>query len=832
MFVLSSVSPLLGSEPSVTENVTIDINDLGDPYINIFRMWFIRIEPGTFQMGSENGEWYESPAHKVTIPRPFYIQREEVTARQYALFDPTLPAFSGAAKGLSWHEARAFADWVAQFEGLPYRLPTEAEWEYACRAGTTTPYSSGDQQPPSGVPNAWGVTNMHNWPAEWVLDWHGEYSHEDQVDPMGPAEGIAKVVRGGGLDDGYPYYMRSASRVGIGPGFGGRDHLIGFRLVIGELPATGPEPYEAPFVRQCIKQSTAQAQQGPDPNIPYYNQRPMLPIPPENTWGQEYIQAVGLHPSFRGHNHSPGMEVCPNGDVLMVIYTSWSEYEPGVSLMGARLRFGSEQWDMPCPMFDFVGANDHAPMLWNDNGTLHFFWGCPRLEEVHPNPYPFQWTSSQDNGATWDEVKFPVFEGHIGSHSRQPINTALRGPDGTMYVSSDGGGDNSVLWASSNNGQTWYDTGGRTGGRHTTFVLLNDGRILGMGGKNTGIQGYMPKSISANGGLTWNVSPTPFCMLGSNQRPCIARLASGRLFFCSDFQRTRDCYRPPGITEMGALAALSEDEGQTWLIKKIPTALRHESRDCEGATLGYSVARQAGNGIIHVITSMNHPCQHFEMNEAWILDPGAGGDLPPDPGETGTVSQYREDYPGGATKATWGAKVCEDGRYLLHGTETWYYEDGRKQYEVTYYNGRKVGSETYWGLDGAKKWSWEHDAGGTSIWRQWWPNALKHIESTWSEGGKAAHGPAYHWSMCGTPELAWDYYDGWFNGTLPLPGPQVKGPDLVDDGIIDHWDLDVLAENWLASGPGGYNTADLNCDGEVGFDDYAALALHWLESSP
>jgi len=118
-----------------------------------------------------------------------------------------------------------------------------------------------------------------------------------------------------------------------------------------------------------------------------------------------------------------------------------------------------------------------------------------------------------------------------------------------------------------------------------------------MGGKNTNIDGYMPKSISDNGGQSYDIiEKTPFCTLGSNQRPCIIRLASGRLFFCSDFQRTADCYQPPGITEKGALVALSDNEGLSWHIKKIPTALRHESRPCDGATLGYSVARQAPNG--------------------------------------------------------------------------------------------------------------------------------------------------------------------------------------------------------------------------------------------
>jgi len=409
----------------------------------------------------------------------------------------------------------------------------------------------------------------------------------------------------------------------------------------------------------------------------------------------------------------------------------------------------------------------------------------------------------------------------------------------TIYVSSDGSGGTSVLWKSDNNGQTWYDPGGRTFGRHTTFVLLDNDDILGMGGKNTQYDGtkYMPKSISEDGAVSWEESGTPFCYLGSNQRPCVVRLASGNLFFCSDFQRgfNPSCDQPTGITQYGALVALSDDEGETWTIKKIPTALPHECLcwDCGNVgTLGYSAARQAANGIIHVITTMNRPCQHFEFNEAWILDPDAGPNLPPDPCTSGTVNDYQEDYPGGATKATWSAKTCDDGRYLLHGPETWYYESGRKQYEVAWYNGHKVGAETYWGPDGVKQWSWDHDEpNDTSVWTQWWPNGLKRVESHWRYGGMFAHGDSYFWDMCGTPQEAWNFSDGSRTGSVPLPPAQVKDADLHEDDFVDYKDLKVLANNWLTSGPAGYNTADLNCDGEVKFDDYAALALQWLDSS-
>ncbi len=112
-------------------------------------------------------------------------------------------------------------------------------------------------------------------------------------------------------------------------------HAVGFRVVQAPWPDTPPQPASVPFVRQCVKPPSDVVKQRPDSNRPYFRKRFLLPVPPDNS-PDANIAAAGLHPSFREHNHSPGLEVCPNGDVLLVIYTSYSEYEPGVSLMGAR----------------------------------------------------------------------------------------------------------------------------------------------------------------------------------------------------------------------------------------------------------------------------------------------------------------------------------------------------------------------------------------------------------------------------------------------------------------------------------------------------------------
>lgn len=219
------------------------VNDIG--------ITLVRIPPGSFEMGvdsvplpksllagppgviydrpSDQGDYDEVPVHKVTITQPFWMSVTEVTAEQFRKFRPDFRPnryYAPYASGVSWNDAVGFTKWLSEREGKPYRLPTEAEWEYACRAGSHTPFSSGANPPSTEISNAWGLKNMHTGVAEWCLDWHGMYSRSAQTDPVGPEYGIAKIVRGGGLDyrraktgggkrfpAEMPYYTRSANRV-------------------------------------------------------------------------------------------------------------------------------------------------------------------------------------------------------------------------------------------------------------------------------------------------------------------------------------------------------------------------------------------------------------------------------------------------------------------------------------------------------------------------------------------------------------------------------------------------------------------------------------------
>ena len=669
------------------------------------------VPSGEFQMGNAKPDmsrdkcFYEHPVHSVRITQAFRMSVTEVTVDQYREFKPdfvTTKGMESYATGMSWQDAVAFCEWLTKKEGKMHRLPTEAEWEYAARNADKL-----------------GLQNMLSGPLEWCADWFGEYGMDTQSDPLGAASGFAKVVRGGCLDEpgdmGKVFkfnaagYAHATHRSGMAPAFGsvgdsalehGRHH-IGFRVVQAAMPTTQPSPSVERFLQQGVKDTRDLARRPIDQTKPYLRKRLLLPVPPDNA-PISANDALALHPSFRAHNHSPALTVCPNGDVLMVIYASMHEYEPEVSLIACRLRFGTEEWDEPELFVDFPSVNDHAPLLFTDGEVTRLFWGSGYLAGA----FPFQWIESLDSGATWSEVKFPRITNKPGSYSCQPVNSAFRDAKGTMYLASDGGGSTALLWATDDDGRTWRDTGGRSEGRHTTFALLSDGRILGMGGKSSNINGFMPQVVSSNGGATYTKSASMFPALGRNQRPTLLRLQSGRLLFAGDFQDNFKGLKPASETRSGCYVALSDDDGKTWTIKKLHGTQGHEGERLnkdKSDTLGYAVAAQAPNGTIHLITSMNHPCLHFELNEAWILAPDANDVLRQSRATQMTeVKEHRED-----PRVSWSGGIADDGRFHLHGTETRFDANGRKQYEATYRLGQKLDKETKWRSDGSIAWQWD-----------------------------------------------------------------------------------------------------------------------------
>ena len=753
-------------------------SSVSEMFVNSLGIKMVRVPAGEFAMGCQNptpfaelkrnfekdryeyltdGDWDEHPVHKVVISRSFYISETEVTVSQFRDFRADfqgIDEYEPYVANVSWDEAVAFCDWLSKKEGEEYRLPTEAEWEYACRAGTKTLFWSGDKPPKPGTPNPWGLKNMHSPPGEWCTDWHGLYPDTDQVDPVGPAHGTAKVIRGAGLDQtDQPFYRRSANRAGFVPYFPASKRgmtgdaavpgriPVGFRIVLAEMPKTRTLQYEKPFVQQCVSQDHRFAMRAPASAEPFFRKRPLHPVPPENIPVANRRRAMllaGLHPGLQDHQHSPGMAICSNGDVLAVYYSAdhQNETAPEVGLIMSRLRFGTDEWDMPDMFLDLLDSNDHAPLLWNDNGIINVIWGGGG------QGLPFKWCSSSDNGATFGKIRFPVIAGKGKAGDAQPVNSAFRDKQGTMYFGCDAG--STMLWASSDNGKTWFDTGGRTGARHTSFAILNEGAIIGMGGKNGAAEGFNPKSISSDGGKTWRISGSGFPCLSSNQRPSLIKLSGGRLLFATDFQNKWADADQVDPTQQGAWLAYSDDAGETWIIKKLPGAQPHEqahvARRAGGATtIGYSVLRQGPNGLIHLITSVTHPDLHFTFNETWLEQPPQDDPevLPDEPAATkiNQVRQYIQRYPSGKIRALCRGGLADNGRYLLHGTQLWFYETGQLHWQVTYDKGRKIGGETYYlpGRKERKAWTWKHNENGSGVWTHYWPNGRKKSESTWRD---------------------------------------------------------------------------------------------------
>ena len=218
---------------SCSTSLSSDKKTLEFRFSNGVTMKLVRIEAGEFTMGSpesEAGRWdSEGPQRQVTIIKPFYMGVTEVTQAQWQGVMNTQPwededfTRGGAdtpASYITWDNATLFCALLSNSTGRTVRLPTEAEWEYACRAGTTTAYSFGDDLSklgdyawcshnangpfpcPVGVkkPNAWGLYDMHGNVLEWCSDWFAyTYADTDTRDPKGPATGDARVLRSGAI---------------------------------------------------------------------------------------------------------------------------------------------------------------------------------------------------------------------------------------------------------------------------------------------------------------------------------------------------------------------------------------------------------------------------------------------------------------------------------------------------------------------------------------------------------------------------------------------------------------------------------------------------------
>ncbi len=677
-----------------------DINGFTDTaFANSAGMTLVRIEPGTFLMGQDgpplqiyslsthhgdfrNADPDEAPVREVTISHPFYMGVTEVTLGQYRQFDPGYRQGRGgddeAASGISWHQAVAFCRWLSEKEGLPYRLPTEAEWEYACRAGTTTFFNTGDSLPdgyqkwfgdlnwrglsfPDDVmppvyvwkegpawsnflgqklegprpvltvatnpPNAWGLHDMHGNVAEWCLDWYGPYEAGAVIDPLGRSDGDFRVFRGGSHSN-LPRMLRSANRSAWLAESVCDD--LGFRVVLGNLPdGVMLPPPEKPLNAQNVSQKRAKVNPYPS-DEPFFNGPVTFVHIPDESYG----------PLFSRHNHSPSITECPNGDMLVTWFSCLTEVGPELSNPASRLRYGSSEWEPASLFWDAPDINEHAPKLWWDGRKTiyHFTWNHAREIVMR---------TSTDNGVTWSKgsILFPD-----DGLSHELANGMIRTREGYLMMALDKG---CVIY-SRDEGKSWEATdiskgesdirpggsGYAIAGMHSPVVQLNDGRLLAISRLHEAedravFNNKTPFSYSDDLGHTWTYEESEFPAISNTQRAAMIRLKDGPILLCSFTDQWRDRHNRKGMTfnskkgpftGYGLFAALSFDEGKTWPYRRLITPggaeqnwgstnnTRFSMSDTMAEPTGYLAVTQTRDGLIHLITSRNH----YVFNQIWM----------------------------------------------------------------------------------------------------------------------------------------------------------------------------------------------------------------------
>lgn len=647
-----------------------------EPFTNSIGMRMRPIAAGGFTMGQNErqstfrgpwseekdlgADWDEAPAHRVRLTHDFFIGVTEVTNAQYERFNRARATPDGRSRandddavvGVTWLDAGQFCAWLTAREGRPYRLPTEAEWEFACRAGSTTRFSFGDRLPggyqpvvpgdllgypvffPTGAAmpaayskvksvsrrvaqhpaNPWGLFDLHGNVEEWCSDWYAPYGAAEQRDPAGPESGDFRVTRGGARSQ-FARQLRSANRAGMIPHLA--TDFIGFR-VVQAARAPSPRAERKPEAKGVDAKAVAAETQ-----VPASAGGPFFFGP------QEYVKIPrgSIGPLFSRHNHDPGIAICPNGDVLVVWYSC--EEEPGTELAVAstRLKPGAVEWEPAAVFWDAPDRNDHGPAIWCDEaGTLYHFNGMKQLPGAIVR-------TSRDSGYTWSAPA-------VYSTMRQVNEATLKTRDSRILSTLDGGPHRAtIVESTSNGGATWEtlsdtlnrppfapgNTGKAIAGIHAGVVELKDGRLLALGRldrpeDHVAFRGRMPQSISSDGGRTWAYSASEFPGIGSGQRFTMKRLREGPILLCTftearikkdEFGRVigaKAASERAGMRVVsaageevvghGMVAALSFDEGATWPIRRLltpgGTARLYAGMDAGRITLSDTEAEAGG----------------------------------------------------------------------------------------------------------------------------------------------------------------------------------------------------------------------------------------------
>lgn len=317
----------------------------------------VDIPAGYFWMGSSGWghDYNEAPVHKVNFRQGFRMSATEITNSQFEEFMPKHRSSRGqggfsygdneAVTNVSYHDATAYCEWLSEKTGRSFRLPTEAEWEYACRAGTYTLYYTGDGLPESMMknqkterdlvslslevgqsePNAFGLFDMHGNVEEWCMDWYGPYTSEDQTDPAGHVSGLFRVTRGGSHNTPSEF-LRSANRSAAIPA--DRHSQIGFRIVESEMELSYLDEKNR-TAGKISQRKHSWKEKGKDafwaPPVPY------IIKPSDNT------------PYYR-HHHQPAVTWCDNGDLLAIWFSCDAESGREMVMLSSRLKKGQSEW--------------------------------------------------------------------------------------------------------------------------------------------------------------------------------------------------------------------------------------------------------------------------------------------------------------------------------------------------------------------------------------------------------------------------------------------------------------------------------------------------------
>lgn len=606
----------------------------------------VEIPAGSFYMGSDGkgAQPDEVPVHKVTISRPFRMSATEITNAEYEKFRPEHRLLRGkdnvsreddeAVVNVSWQDAMDYCEWLSRTTGRSYRLPTEAEWEYACRAGTYTIYNTGDGLPGEMMrnqtiardykpvslsvgkttPNAFGLYDMHGNVEEWCLDWYGPYSAESSTDPAGPRTGEYRVTRGGSHHTPAKY-LRTANRMAMIPD--DRHSLTGFRIVESDFT-----PH--PFI--------------PDASKPLFMEPQVYIVPPVEPGTPLY-----------SHNHQPSVTWCDNGDLLAIWFSAEEENSREIVVLSSRLPAGSDTWKPAELFFKVPDRNVTGSAIMNDGkGHILHMNGVEAAGDWQNLALVMR--RSDDNGHSWSSPRIVEPE-----HSRrhQVISGTSVLSDGSIIQACDagpGGSDGTSLHISRDSGMTWQDQwdgaplpefceGGKgttLAGIHAGVVELTDGRLMALGRSNSiaDKQGRkrMPVSISADQGKTWTYHASEFPPIDGGQRLVLMRLNEGPLLlvsFTDHPQRTPENERGMDFADgkgYGMYAALSYDDGRTWPVKKLLTDGRERLLNGGAWTgefimdghhaepRGYLAGTQSPDGIIHILSSR----LHYRFTLPWL----------------------------------------------------------------------------------------------------------------------------------------------------------------------------------------------------------------------